>query len=245
MKEKTKERLLVISPHTADWIWRCGGTVATYLKAGADVTVVCLTLGARGESGELWKHAGITTEEVKNIRREEVTNVAKKLGVSQLEVWDYDDCPLIAGPEILQRLNVKIREVRPTVIITHDQFDCTNFDHAVAYEIVSKALLMSLQRGIFSEGLDPIKNVQVYGMEPGFSEQSGFVPQVYIDITNVYDEKEAAMACVKSQPNTPIRHTYATLIRGKQAKVMPGGEKIKYAECFSARFPIIVEEKLP
>lgn len=240
-----KERVLVVSAHTADWIWRCGGTVATYLKAGAEVTVVCLTHGARGESAELWKKEGMTTEEVKNIRREEVTSVAKKFGVTHLEVWDYDDCPLVAGPEILQQLNVKIREVQPTVIITHDKGDHTNFDHAVANEIVSKALLMSLQRGISSEGLPPVKNVQVYGMESGFTEHSGFVPQVYIDITDVFEEKEAAMACVKSQPNTPIRHTYAALIRGKQAKVMPGGGKVKYAECFSTRFPIIVEGKLP
>ena len=240
-----KERLLVVSAHTADWIWRCSGAVATYLKAGADVFVVCLTLGARGESGELWKKDGITTEEIKNIRKEEVTSVAQKLGVTQLEVWDYDDCPLVVGPEILQRLNIKIREVRPTVIITHDKADCTNFDHAVAHEIVSKALLMSRQRGIYSEGLAPVKNVQIYGMEPGFSEHSGFVPQVYIDITDVFEEKEEAMACVKSQPSTPIRHTYAALIRGKQAKVMPGGGNVKYAECFSTSFPIIVEKKHP
>lgn len=240
-----KERLLVVSAHTADWIWRCSGTVAAYLKAGAEVSVVCLTHGARGESGELWKKEGITTQEIKKIRREEVEGVAQKLGITQLEVWDYEDCPLVAGPDILQRLNVKIREVRPTVIITHDKEDHTNFDHAVAHDIVAQALLMSLQRGIDSQGLAPIKNVQVYGMEPGFAEHSAFMPQVYFDITDTYEIKQATMACVGSQPNTPIRHTYAALIRGKQAKVMPGGGKVKYAECFSTRFPIIVGEKLP
>lgn len=240
-----QEKVLVVSAHTADWIWRCSGAVLTYLHGGADVTVVCLTHGARGESGELWKKEGMTTELVKKTRREEVEFVAEKMGVQHLEVWDYDDCPLVMSPEILQRLNVKIREVRPTVIITHDNADWTNGDHAVAHEITAQALLMARQRGIESEGLAPIKNVQIYGMEPGFAEHSEFIPQVYIDITNVYEEKEAAMACVKSQPATPIRHTYAALIRGKQAKVMPGGSSITYAECFSTRFPIIAKDKLP
>lgn len=240
-----KEKLLVVSAHTADWIWRCSGAVLTYLKAGAEVSVVCLTHGVRGESGELWKKEGMTAEQVKNIRLEEVKGVSEKLGIHDLEVWDFEDCPLAVNGEILQRLNQKIREVRPTVIITHDKADCTNFDHAVAHEIVAQALLMARQRGICSEGLEPVKNVQIYGMEPGFSEHSGFVPQVYIDITNVYEEKEEAMACVKTQPATPMRHTCAAVIRGKQAKVMPGGGSVKYAECFSTAFPIIVADKLP
>ena len=239
------EKLLVVSAHTADWVWRCSGTIAKYLKAGAYVSVLCLTPGARSESDELWKNAEITLEEVKNIRREEAVSVAKQLGVSQIEVWDYDDCPLTAGPEILQRLNVKIRELRPTVIITHDACDCTNFDHDAANEIVSRALLMSRQAGIAAEGLAPVKNVQIYGMEPAQPELSGFVPRAYVDITDVFEEKKAAMECVKTQPRNPVRHTYVTALRGRQARVMPGGEGAEYAECFSVRFPVVVKDKLP
>lgn len=240
-----KDKVLVVSAHTADWIWRCSGTVIHYLKAGAEVTVVCLTLGARGESSELWKEAGATTEGVKKARRAEIEHAAKELGVTQLDLWDYDDCPLAAGPEIIQKLNAKIREVRPTLIITHDKADCTNFDHAVANEIVCTALLMSRQAGIATDGLAPVKNVQVYGMEPAQPERSGFVPQVYIDITDVMEEKKTAMGSIETQPNTPLRHTYTAALRGKQAKVMPGGGKVNYAECFSIKFPIIVSEKLP
>lgn len=240
-----RDKVLVVSAHTADWIWRCSGTVAIYLRAGAEVCVVCLTQGARGESAELWKQPGVTAEDVKRIRCEEVESVAKQLGVSQLEVWDFDDCPLVASREIIEKLTLKIRQFCPTVIITHAEIDCTNFDHGVAHEITSKALLMSRQNGIDAGGLMPVKNVQIYGMEPAQPERSNFVPQVYIDITDIFPVKEAAMQCVKSQPNTPIRHAYTAALRGKQARVMPGGEKIKYAECFSTHFPIIVKDKLP
>ena len=48
------QRLLVVSAHSADWVWRSSGTIAKYLAGGAQVYVVCLTYGARGESGPLW-----------------------------------------------------------------------------------------------------------------------------------------------------------------------------------------------
>jgi 4-oxalomesaconate hydratase len=239
------EKMLVVSAHAADWLWRASGTVAKYLKEGAEVSVLCLTYGARGESGELWKTPGMTTEEVKNIRLQESSEAAKKLGVTSFEIWDFDDCPLTEGPEILQKLNAKIREVRPTVIITHDPIDDTNADHGVASDIVFKAALMSRQKGIETNGLDSIGIVQIYGMEPSQTERSGFVPQVYFDITEVWEEKAAAMAYIKAQPRTPTIHTRAATHRGWQAARMPGGKGIKYAESFSIRFPVITKNKLP
>jgi 4-oxalomesaconate hydratase len=239
------ERLLVVSAHAADWLWRASGTIAKYLKEGAEASVVCLTYGARGESAELWKNPGTTTEEVKKNRVQESAAAAEKLGVTHYEVWDYDDCPLMASPEILQKLNVKIRETRPTVIITHDPSDDTNADHGVASEITFMAALMGRQRGIETGGLDPIGIVQIYGMEPSQTERSGFVPQVYFDITDVFEEKTAAMAYVKAQPKAPTVHTRVATHRGWQAARMPGGKGIKYAESFSVRFPVIVKNKLP
>ena len=35
------ERLMVVSAHAADWVWRCSGTIAKYKKMGAVVSVVC------------------------------------------------------------------------------------------------------------------------------------------------------------------------------------------------------------
>ena len=238
------ERLLVVAAHTADWLWRCSGTIAKYLKAGAEVYVVCLTYGARGESGELWKTEGQTTEEVKKIRYEESAAAATKLGVTNFEIWDFNDCPLVMSEEILQKLNEKIREVQPTTIISHDPNDDTNADHAVASEIVFQAALMSRQKGIESNGLAPAKQTQIYGFEPSQTERSGYVPTVYMDITDVWDDKIAAMACINAQPKTPVVHARIGTHRGWQAARMPGGKGIQYAESFSVRFPFILKDKL-
>ena len=98
----SNQRLLVVSAHSADWVWRSSGTIAKYLAGGAQVYVVCLTYGARGESGPLWKQEGQDAENVKKIRLTESMNAAKVLGVTNFEMWDYDDCMLEVSPEIIR-----------------------------------------------------------------------------------------------------------------------------------------------
>ncbi|MFN3641970.1 MAG: PIG-L deacetylase family protein [Gemmobacter sp.] len=39
---------LVISAHTADFVWRCGGAIALHAAQGVTVTVVCLSYGEQG-----------------------------------------------------------------------------------------------------------------------------------------------------------------------------------------------------
>lgn len=73
---------------------------------------------------------------MKKIRLTESMNAAKVLGVTNFEMWDYDDCMLEVSPEIIRKLNEKIREVQPTLIITHDKVDLTNPDHGFARDIV-------------------------------------------------------------------------------------------------------------
>lgn len=60
---------LVISAHSADFVWRCGGAIALHEEKGYDVTVICLSYGERGESAKLWKNPGMTLEKVKTERR--------------------------------------------------------------------------------------------------------------------------------------------------------------------------------
>ena len=62
---------LVISAHSADFVWRAGGAIALHQSRGYEVTVVCLSYGERGESAKLWKEAGMTLDKVKAARRTE------------------------------------------------------------------------------------------------------------------------------------------------------------------------------
>ena len=49
------KKVLVVSAHAADYVWRSGGTIAKYIKHGAEVHVVVLSFGIRGESAAQWR----------------------------------------------------------------------------------------------------------------------------------------------------------------------------------------------
>ena len=221
----SEQRLLVVSAHSADWVWRSSGTIAKYLAGGAQVFVVCLTYGARGESGALWRKEGQTAENVKKIRMTESMNAAKVLGVTNFEMWDYDDCMLEVKSDIIKQLNEKIREVQPTLIITHDKKDVTNPDH-----------------GFASDGLKPAKAVPIYGFEASEPERSGYVPAIYIDITDFFDKKLEAMKCIATQTEGPNIHTRLSTHRGWQAARTIGSKDIKYAESFTMSYSLVVAE---
>ena len=63
--------LLVVSAHSADFVWRAAGAIAAVVDGGGTAHVVSLSYGERGESGELWKEPGQTEERVKEIRHAE------------------------------------------------------------------------------------------------------------------------------------------------------------------------------
>jgi 4-oxalomesaconate hydratase len=80
--------LLVVSAHSADFVWRAAGAIATVVEAGGTAHVVALSYGERGESGELWKEEGQTEERVKEIRHGEAQTAATALGaeLAQLSI---------------------------------------------------------------------------------------------------------------------------------------------------------------
>ena len=238
------EKLMVVSAHAADWVWRCSGTIAKYKNMGAEVCVVCLTHGERGESGALWKKEGANKENVMATSLSESKAVAEYLGVDDFEMWEYQDHPLVMSAEILDRLNEKMRQFQPTVIVTHDWHDDTNTDHVVASDITFTTFGMSRHKGIESETTTTNGIVQIYGFEPSQTERSGYVPEVYIDITDVWEQKLYAMSLIKAQPATCKIHERVNTHRGWQAGRMPNGKGIKFAESFTVRYPIILKDKL-
>ena len=108
-----KKTALVVSAHSADFVWRCGGAIALHTELGYDVSVVCLSYGERGESAKLWKQEGMTLEKVKTERRIEAENAAKALGVADIQFFDLGDYPLELDREAKYKLVDVIRKTQP------------------------------------------------------------------------------------------------------------------------------------
>ena len=95
---------LVISAHSADFVWRCAGAIALHAEKGYEVTVVCLSYGERGESAKLWKLPDMTLDKVKSSRRAEAEKAASVLGVHDIQFFDLGDYPLEVDRDAKYRL---------------------------------------------------------------------------------------------------------------------------------------------
>src|SRR5579864_7573844 len=109
---------LVVSAHSADFVWRAGGAIALYASRGWEITVVCLSFGERGESAKLWREPSMTMDKVKSGRREEAVRAAEVLGAKAV-FFDIGDYPMRVSDDTLFRLTKLYRELRPEFILTH------------------------------------------------------------------------------------------------------------------------------
>src|SRR5580698_3908328 len=107
---------LVVSAHSADFVWRAGGAIALHGAAGAAVTVICLSYGERGESAKLWRQEGMTLDKVKRERRAESQRAAEVLGVHDIQFWDLGDYPMVLDDTALFRLADVYRAVDPRFV---------------------------------------------------------------------------------------------------------------------------------
>jgi 4-oxalomesaconate hydratase len=235
---------LVLSAHAADFVWRCGGAIALHRQRGYDVTIVCLSYGERGESARLWKE-GKSLDEVKAIRRAEAENAAKALDAHDIRFMDLGDYPLELDRDAKFRLVDIVREVQPAFMLSHSKYDPYNTDHMYTTEIAMEVRMIAQAWG-HNPGETVLGAPQLYLFEPHQTEQMGWVPNVFLDITEVWDKKRAAIECMEGQRHlwdyyTNLAENRANHFR-RNSGGQAGGRAAKYAEGFQAVFPRCVDE---
>ena len=242
MLEQDK-RVLVVSAHAADFVWRAGGIIAKYIKHGIKVKIVVLSFGVRGESNDLWNQEGQTVENVKNIRRSESMAAAGCLGVDDIEYWDFEDYYMeLDNQERLNRLATLIREFKPYHIVSHGDLDLLNPDHDAVNKYVFKASVLAISNGVSLGETKASVQARIFGFEPHQPEICNFKPEVILDITETFEQKKAAMNCFKAQSHLIEYYTTKAFIRGNHARRISGNNSYKFAEAFTRRFPYVGDE---
>lgn len=233
-----EKRILVVGAHSADFVWRSAGAVATFVREGGEALVVALSYGERGESGELWKQEGQTEENVKKIRHGEAERASQHLGAS-FQAFDLGDYPLLPTHDAVLKLADLMREYAPTVVLTHPDKDPFNPDHPVAHQMVQQARLMTSGAGVESAfKTAPPSEFLVF--EPHQPELCGFVPTVFVDITEAFEQKKAAMAEMKAQQYLQSYYAERAEHRGNHARKATGNKDIRQAEAFQRLIPQVV-----
>jgi 4-oxalomesaconate hydratase len=230
--------ILAVSAHAADFVWRAGGYLALAAHRGTQVHVICLSYGERGESARLWKQ-GKTLDEVKAVRRAEAEQAADLLGV-RVSFLDAGDYPLRPTDELLDSLVQTMRQLQPAVVLTHSASDPYNGDHPRAAELALEARVLAQAEGYPSQ--HPILGAPpVFRFEPHQPEMCGFMPDVMVDITPVFDRKRAAMECMQAQEHLWHYYTELAQRRGTQAVRNGGPSGIRYAEAYQRVYPQVAE----
>jgi 4-oxalomesaconate hydratase len=229
---------LVVSAHSADFVWRAAGAIALHVDRGYHVRVICLSFGERGESAKLWKEQGMTLERVKRERRQEAEAAAAVLRceVVFLDVGDY---PMRLSDDVLFTLVDHYRELRPAFILTHSLSDPYNFDHPEAARLAQEARIVAQAHG-HEPKQGALGAPPVFLFEPHQTEQCGWRPDVFLDIGSVWERKAKAFECMAAQEHLWEYYTRVALQRGNQA-ARNSGLKVTHGEAYQRVFPEVRE----
>jgi 4-oxalomesaconate hydratase len=237
-------RIQVIGAHSADFVWRAGGAIAKAVELGGVAEVVAISYGERGESGELWKDSDPahpqTIENVKKIRHAEAEAAAAELGAS-FRALDLGDYPLQIGADELNLIADVIREFAPDVLVTHTDTDPFNPDHPVAHHAVDRARSLAAGAGVQS-AFKTVRPPQLFLFEPHQPELCNFVPTTFVDITSVFEKKQAAMAHMKAQAYLQTYYAQRAEHRANHARRASGNSEVRQAEAFQRVIPQVVSE---
>ena len=203
--------------------------------------MVALSYGEKGESGELWKIPGQTLENVKKIRHQEAAKAAAEIG-ADFVAFDLGDYPLEINDAAAKRLVELLRELAPSVLVTHSAVDPFNPDHPVAHLAAEKARKVAMGAAGVPSAFPTIKPPRVYVFEPHHPELCGFVPNTFIDITPVMARKEAAMSAMASQSYLRDHYRQRAQQRAVQARYFGAGPEAEFVEAFQLLTPRLTKE---
>ncbi len=238
--EQRKKSGLVVSAHSADFVWRAAGAIALYASRGWDMHIVCLSFGERGESAKLWRKPGMTLEYVKESRQHEAQAAADLLGAVSIHFFDVGDYPMRVSDEALFRLADLYREITPEFVLSHSLEDPYNFDHPLATRVAQEARVIAQAHG-HRPGEPVIGAPPVFLFEPHQPEQCNWKPQVLLPIDTVWETKRKAFELMAAQEHLWEYYTRVALQRGVQA-ARNSDTKVTYAEAYQRVFPQVTGE---
>jgi LmbE family N-acetylglucosaminyl deacetylase len=143
-----------------------GGTFAKYASEGVETYIVTATRGEQGWFDEPENYPG--PDELGRIREEELRCAAEVLGIRDIFLFDYHDGELGKAhhSEVIEKVVKHIREVRPHVVLTFDQYGVYGHpDHIAICEQATSAIVAAADASYAdSSGAAPHRVSKLYYM---------------------------------------------------------------------------------
>jgi LmbE family N-acetylglucosaminyl deacetylase len=215
-------RLLCITAHPDDEAGGFGGTLRLYADRGVETHVICLTEGQAASN----RGGARSGEELARMRRAELAESCRLLGVAQSSVLHYPDGALDKTDffMVVGDLVRRIRQIKPHVVITFggEGAITAHPDHSMAGLFATAAFHWAARTNRFSEqleheGLKPHQAQKLYYQTTDFilAERQPISPApatAAVEIGEKYlDLKIKAFRCHSSQ--APLFERFETNMR--------------------------------
>jgi LmbE family N-acetylglucosaminyl deacetylase len=194
-----KKKIVCVGGHPDDPESGCGGTLASLVQKGHEVTIIYLTTGEAGIEGK--SHA-----EAAAIRKSEAINACEVLQAKPVFAGQVDG-DTVMNKEWIHKMQQLIENERPDVMFTHWPVDA-HPDHQAASVLTFQAWMRAG------------KKYPLYFFEVCTGEQSLiFRPTDYVDITATQEQKRRSVYCHVSQDPPSIYscgHSAMEEFRGRE-----------------------------
>lgn len=193
------ERVLVVTAHPDDVDFSAAGTIATWTAAGIEVTYCVCTDGDAGGFDP-----NVDRAEIPGIRRSEQEAAAKEVGVHDVRFLGYKDGHLEPTQDLRRDISRVIRQVRPQRMLISSpernwmRLPASHPDHLAAGEAAIFAIYPDARNAfahtelLRDEGLEPWSVSEAWVFAHATNDH-------YVDITDVFDRKLAALHSHVSQ----------------------------------------------
>ncbi|MBZ0135351.1 MAG: bacillithiol biosynthesis deacetylase BshB1 [Planctomycetes bacterium] len=187
--------LLAIGAHPDDVEMASGGWICVAGKQGYRTGVLHLTKGEMGTHG--------TPEQ----RVAEAAEAARIMGCASIDFAGMIDGQLIDDAESVRTVANILRRLKPQVVLAPNEC-CHHPDHEAAARMIRKAVHFAALNG-YETGLPPHRVQRLVTSR----YSAHFEPSFYVDISDVIEQKKAAILAYKSQFQTVMEEDGKPLTR--------------------------------
>ncbi len=174
-------KLLVVGAHLDDLEIACGGTIAKAIKNGHQVKALIMS-----KSG--YTNVDGKVQRADEVAVEEGLNALHILGIQDIEILDFPTKDIPFCSDVVNPIDLCIREYKPDMIFTHHPFDTHQ-----AHMGVSQSTIAAARRHNTVFFFEPIT--------PSGRSYVAFKPQMYVDISDVVDIKLESLKAHTSEYN--------------------------------------------
>ncbi len=224
------ERILAVMAHPDDVDFGLAGTVATWTAAGIEVSYCVVTSGDAGGFDP-----DVPRGDIAGIRQAEQRAAAAQVGVSDVRFLGYPDGQVEVSLDLRRDIARVIREVRPQRLVAQSpvrhmvRIPASHPDHLAVGEAALSAM--------YPDSRNPFAFPDSLGDLEAWTVSETWVTGMerinhYVDVTDVFETKKAALLEHKSQIKSP--EELDKLLRWWLASnaTAAGWPEGKYAEAF-------------